>query len=441
MANVFYNKAAVGANNGSTRADAYTTLAAAITAAGAGGQIWGSHTSLETYASAQTLTFAGVTGNRQKIISIDFSLGSGGTAPVSAELADGCTFQTTGNFALSLVGYFHSKGFKFYSGSGAVSASLNINANAAGHATFEGGEFGPQGTSGGVINFGSTTLNATSNKVKLTGTKVNVKSVTSSLFINSTWFEWENTDNALTGTAIQTNLFTTGHAGVALINGVDLSAQVANGSRYLVNGNQGKLVSFNNCKFDPAILVGNITNSAGAVVTITESTVPDQKFDYRGYWKRNESYSMLDGSNDGTAYSYELTTTAYATYDDPFESLPLAIHNTVTGTPITITVEGIWTDAGAALPQNDDFFIKAAYKGTAGSELVTYASTGQADIFASAANLTASSVTWNASPATPVKFKTSLTFTPQVAGIILVWVCGAAGAARTAYINAQVIKS
>lgn len=327
----------------------------------------------------------------------------------------------------------------FTSGTGAVSQSLNINANAAGHASFDGGELGVYGTSGGTINFGSTTLNGISNKASLSNTKVHFKTTTSSIVLNSTFFEWRDTPTALNGTAIPTNLFTMGHAGVAIIEGVDLSAQVGNGSRYLISGSQAKLITFNGCKLDPAILVGSFTNSAASEVIVIDSTIADQKYDYRGTWKRTESYSMLDGSNDGVPFCYEMTTTATAVFDDPFESLPLAIYNTTIGSAITLTIEGIWS--GGALPQDDDFYIRVAYKDTTGSDLYQYVTSGQTDILDTAVNLTSSSVTWNASPPTPLKFKMSTTITPNEAGFIYVTICGAGGVAQTAWFNANVIVS
>jgi hypothetical protein len=70
-----------------------------------------------------------------------------------------------------------------------------------------------------------------------------------------------------------------------------------------------------------------------------------------------------------------------------------------------------------AVPNNDDFWIDAAYLGSSGSPIASYTSSGRADVLASNAALTSDASSWGGSTA---PFKTSVTFTPQQKGIIYV---------------------
>jgi hypothetical protein len=81
MPDVYYDAQAVGANDGSTKADAFQTEALARAATGAGDTIWSSHTSDEAGVGGFNITGAG-----QKFISVDFA---GSTPPVAADVTPG----------------------------------------------------------------------------------------------------------------------------------------------------------------------------------------------------------------------------------------------------------------------------------------------------------------------------------------------------------------
>jgi len=123
------------------------------------------------------------------------------------------------------------------------------------------------------------------------------------------------------------------------------------------------------------------------------------------------------GASDGTTPTAgKIVTSANALiWQYPFEAPPIAIWNETVGSPITITLYGIW--GGGAVPNNDDFWIDVAYQGSTLTPIASLATSGKADILASNAALSSDGSTWGGST---TAFKTSVTITPQMKGYIYV---------------------
>jgi hypothetical protein len=90
MGDIYVDSAATGANNGTTKADAYTSLITATLAAIAGDYVWVSHTHSETTGGGLALSFSDI-----NVISVDFS---GSTPPVKADWTAGA-FVSSGSGA------------------------------------------------------------------------------------------------------------------------------------------------------------------------------------------------------------------------------------------------------------------------------------------------------------------------------------------------------
>lgn len=101
MPDVYYDAQAVGADNGTSWADAFTTLLAAIAATGAGDLIYQSHTSNEILGVSPIYT-----GTGQRIVSVDKT---GSVPPVAADYIKGGTF-TAATQDIILRGLIHSIG-------------------------------------------------------------------------------------------------------------------------------------------------------------------------------------------------------------------------------------------------------------------------------------------------------------------------------------------
>lgn len=109
MAQVYYDAQATGANNGTTKADAYQTFTLALAGAGSLGTIWASHTSNEVLLANTVYTVAG-----QRCVSMDFT---GSTPPVSADITPGALIDGGTAFDITIRGTnAHTIGIHFIAG-------------------------------------------------------------------------------------------------------------------------------------------------------------------------------------------------------------------------------------------------------------------------------------------------------------------------------------
>ena len=109
MAQVYYDAQATGANNGTTKADAYQTFALALAGAGSFGTLWASHTSIETLLGNTVYTLAG-----QRCVSMDFT---GSTPPVEADITPGALIDGGTGFDITIRGTnAHTIGIHFIAG-------------------------------------------------------------------------------------------------------------------------------------------------------------------------------------------------------------------------------------------------------------------------------------------------------------------------------------
>jgi hypothetical protein len=97
---------------------------------------------------------------------------------------------------------------------------------------------------------------------------------------------------------------------------------------------------------------------------------------------------------------------------NPLLGFWMDVENTAVGSSKTATVEII----SSLTLNDDDISLLLEYQGTSGSSLASFANTLPANVLTTNAAVTASTATWNSSPATPVAQKLQVTFTPQVAG-------------------------
>lgn len=157
---------------------------------------------------------------------------------------------------------------------------------------------------------------------------------------------------------------------------------------------------------------------------------------YAGSVRSETTLVRTGGSGDGTTtLSWKMATSANAEY--PLILLESGeIHSEwidTVGAAKTVTVE-ILHDSTTNL-KDDEIWLDVQYLGTAGFPLGSFANDAKADVFATAADQTTSTVAWTTTGLTnPNKQKLSVTFTPQEKGVAICRVM-MAKASYTVYVD------
>lgn len=231
---------------------------------------------------------------------------------------------------------------------------------------------------------------------------------------------WINTPLALRGVTPPTTLITTS-ANFPVVSltarGVDFSALVGN-----------LISSFGGANFkallDSCRIAFGLTRLAlsGSAPTCDEvelvncfdgTNVLNERYTQAGAITTDRSTTLSGGAQDDIgAYSLMLASSSRADKAVlTLDSFWLDVENIATGSSKTATVEII----SSGTLNDDDISLLLEYMGTSGSAVASFVSSLPAALAAGTAVPT-SSVTWNNPPATPVKQKLQVTFTPQRAG-------------------------
>jgi len=274
-----------------------------------------------------------------------------------------------------------------------------------------------------------------------------------SIWLTSTCnFHWKNTAGVpavnSAGSA-PTNLFTDGNSGAAkggiYLNGLDLSFVAGNifGTIVFLKG------VIRNCKLHASATLAALTSAAygntfGEEYGLEFINCHSSNDAYNNYWAKyggtistEVTITRASGATDGTQKaSRKMVSSSSTTLVN--KALPLEHHiylwNTVIGTPQTATVELI----SSASLNNDEIWAEAEYLGDSADCMSLFADDTVATVLTAAAAQTSSSVTWDNSPATPVKQKLAITFTAQKAGL-LDFVVKLAKASTTVYVDHKVL--
>lgn len=428
MASYYVWSAAAGSANGTSWANAYTTLTTAFTGKVAGDVFYVAHDHAQTTAAAITLQSPGTIANPAKVICVDRA---GSVPPVSADRRTTAQIATTGASShMRINGYTHYDGIVFICTDSTNSASIIAPDSGTAALRFDNCSLQLRGNAG-------TNRIYVSNQAAVAGTMVELNNTTLS-FSNTSQnidiagiFRWRNTPLALIGSAVPTVVLTmpnTLRGATIECIGVDLSA--AGSGKTIVDAGG---VSFTSIKLVDCKLNASVTKSTAALnygsgeVDFVRSSASGNFAVYRvragGTLEQETTIVRTGGASDGTTpIAWKIITTANCTYTIPLECPPIAIWNEVTGSAVTATVEGIW--GGGAVPNDDDIWLDVEYLGDASSPLGSFVNDGKANLLATAAGQTTSSATWGGST---TKFKLNITFTAQQKGWIYARVkCGKA---------------
>lgn len=201
-----------------------------------------------------------------------------------------------------------------------------------------------------------------------------------------------------------------------------------NTTTYLISGiPNGTTVLFRDIKFPTGwtlpYLVPSLTG--GSVLRIYNFSIGSTI--YRGAVRSIHGLDVDSSSvyKGAEAYSQKITTTPECYYPSSFfESDPIVFNNTTNGSAITVGLD-ILHDSVTALT-DAEVYIKCRYLGTSGSVLTTQITDEPATLATTPASQAASpgGFSWTSGGmANPNLQRASVTFTPQVAGPVIVSLC------------------
>lgn len=410
MASYYVWSGATGSANGTSWANAYTTLTLAFSGKVAGDVFYVAHDHAESTAGVVTLTSTGTVTTSNKIVCANRS---GSVPPVSADRRATATVTTTGSNNITFAGCACYDGIIFNSSFSIILATANANMlrfdncslrlTTASSSIFIGGSASSLGATYAELNNTTMSFANSNNTVTVCG-----------------GFKWRNTLSALLG-AMPSVLFApaSSRGGYVDCVGVDFSAAGSGVTIAGSSGNsQGFLYRLLDCKLNAAVTKSDAPVGFGSAETnfVRSGSSGVNYTVYRramaGVLNQETTVIRTGGASDGTTpIAWKIDTSAWSNYSTPFECPVIAIWNDTTGSSVTATVEGIW--GGGAVPNDDDVWIDVEYLGDAASPQGSFVNDGKTDLLATAAGQTTSLATWGGST---TKFKLNVSFTPQQKG-------------------------
>lgn len=366
----------------------------------AGDTVYVSSASAETYAGAINISFAaGSPVTPTSIIRVVCVGNAGNIPPQSADVTTGASISVTGNNTFILQGSVYVNGLVL------ATSFYTQMLNNTGIMEFENCSLQQTGSFAQPFYLG---YGGNRSLLIMKNTPIQVANQAGAYIAFGGNVIWRDTPNAIAKMAAgswPTTLFDSAGASapnqpLVLMEGLDLSAFA--GTQYFGIGLTGRIV-MNKCKLAalPVCTVSGIDQglTAGNIDVIDcdsgGNTYRHERWNYQGNQIVSTTAILTGGATNGTtAYSWQVSPSANAVWLWPFECLPIAIWNAVTGATRTVTVQGIYN--GAALPNNDQIWLEVEYFGTASSTMATHATETKANYLASGSALTANtSAAWN----------------------------------------------
>jgi len=438
MASYYVDSNAAGAADGTSWADAYTTLAAAASGKAAGDSFFVAHNHAETQATAITITFPGTVAAPNLIYCVNKA---GSVPPVAADLATTATVTTTNNAAgITCNGTFYMYGINWHVGGGASQAVFNCSASASASPVFDNCTWQADGTGGFILQSGTTS------SVGVTHWKNCTFTFPSTANSMATWRPVEYYNCTFAGAAVPNVLFfstNTQHGHYIKLVGCDLSAFGVGKTLFAPTGNVPVVIQMRDCKLGASVTVAGTPAVPGdcEVDLINcdsgDTNYRNESYRYEGTFTTETTIVRTGGASDGTTpVAWKIVTTANSEIPRPFVSMPIAIWNETVGSAVTAKVHGTW--GGGAVPNNDEIWIEAQYLGTSGFPISSRVNNGVATpLHAPAAQGAEAGETWGGGT---TDFSMSVTFTPQEKGWIYVTV-HAALPSTTFYVDPKVTLS
>lgn len=409
------------ASDGLTWANAKATMAAAVTAAGAGGTVYVSASHSETAASTKTITGPAIATDiaHCKVYSVD---DTGNPEPPTA-LSSGAAVQVTSNSEIILAGglFFYGVVFDLNTSS---AKTIRLNHNTYGDITCESCTFNLSSAFASVLDVGTGSASQGTRTRLLncviifshTGCRVRLMG------------ECEIIVCSFSGT-VATGLFyavpVTGNSGTMRIVGCDLSTYGSGKTLIDVTSSDGiGHILFEGCKIDDAVTLVTGIPDADILYDVRFVNCAGSDINYN-YALHTYNATITDettvvrtgGATDGTTtFSRKIVTTAKPTFYFPAKLDPIVMWVDDVGSSVSATIEFV-TD-GVTLT-NQDIWMELEYLGTSGVPRIAQDTSRSSSLLATAVNCTSSSATWTTTGlSSPVKQKIAITFTPREKGVI-----------------------
>lgn len=411
MADRYVWSGATGAGNGTSWADAYTTLLSVAAVDTAGDTIHVASDHSESLAGPMTLNWAGTSASPVKIISENRTTGV-------AEF--GAFLKTTGAYNITLAqnAAVCVSGLSVRAGDTASTSSrMTVGSNVT--AFYENCLFAQGST---AASFSSIYLQSGS-IANLRNCDVSFTATTSAISVEASRVQWDG--GTISGGVTPSALFSVGATGSTFYaENWDLSG--AGAAMNIVGAVAGaSLFELSNSRL-PAGWAGVLCGAVPASSRIVMRNCDNADTNYR-LWIEAGSGGIRDettivragGASDGTTpISWRMSTNANASeFVAPLASDPIYQWNDTTGTGKTLTVE-ILHDSVTPLT-NAEVYVEVCYLGNAGYPLGSTVADGRDSVLVVATNQDSSSATWTTTGlSNPNKQKLSATFTPQEKGLV-----------------------
>lgn len=429
MASYYVYSGAGGAGTGADWANAYTTMAAALSGKAAGDVFYVADDHSESTAAGVTWTFPGTNDNPNVVLCV---LRSGGSVPpVAADLRTTAVAATSGNSTISIGGSFYIYGVQVRCGvSSASSPAIQINAGTSGNPRLQVFdscllEIAATGTNGRIGNSDNGNIGSRGQHVTLTNTPLKFGAVGQAFEICGCLFEWRDTASAIQG-SVPTTLFLTSSSSDKdtqyVIRGVDLSAAGSGKNLVSIIGTLKHSFLFENCKLGSSVTIvtGTSVGFAGPVVRLVNCDSADTNYRYQwsgyaGTITQETTIVRSGGASDGTtSISRKMVSGSGVRFYRPLvfdvmfwnETLSaLSLAAEVVSDGVTFTDAELWMEVEALT--NTGF----PYSSFTKDRAATYLTTGT--------NQTSSSETWTTTGlSSPTKQKLEVSVTPAEKGWI-----------------------
>lgn len=412
----------------------------------AGDQIHVAHNHDESTASSVDLDFAGTPASPTKLVSV-----TSGTSTKQA----GARIAVTGTASFAINGTLYAYGITWDQAEASVvigNISVGGSDTQNEHQIYDSCTFKLQNTyEGGEWNIGTNSTDPVGGTYEFLNCTFQFGHVNNGFHCNLGNVLFKG--GGLSASGVQQNTFiksvggTWGNAKKIIVDGFDFAngkaaLNLSDASTYRA----GSLVIFRNCKM-PASWTGSPATGSfpgpGCRAQMIRCDNADTNYrlwieDYAGSIKSETTIVRSSGASDGTtALAWKMSSSANVAYPVvSLESPEIKIWNEAVGSAKTVDVEIVHDSQGAGAGadfQNNEVWLEVQYLGTSGFPRGSFVSS-RMEVFASAADIANSSVTWTTTGlTTPVKQKLSVTFTPQEKGEIVCRV-HLAKASKTLYV-------
>lgn len=338
---------------------------------------------------------------------------AGSTPPVAADITTGATITAATIFLRAPINTYYS-GISFVQTGGGQLTFNDSNATVNKTSQYRNCTFYLNS-----VNPGST-FGANLQKVIFDNTTVRFGHVGQYIIFSNAELLWINTPSALAGAIFPNVLFNLAVGGnfqnVFTLRGADLSA--ITGTLTAGGANAGARYLFDSCRIAAAVTrytAGVTTCDIIEYINCFDGTnIINESYQPAGAVTTERTITLSGGATDdvGTFAHKLVSGTNIDKYNNTLNGFWLDIEQQAVGSSKTATVEII----SSASLNNDEINLLLEYQGTSGSPVASIVTTLPATPLTTAAAVTTSTATWNSSPATPVKQKLEVVFTPQLAG-------------------------